>query len=868
MTNVNHTCINFVGGELAPSLNARSDIKVYSNGCARIENFILETVGPAKYRTGTRFVNSTRRNTLGRLIPFQFSDEQAYLVECTPGYFRFYKDEGIIIYDGLDITNVTIASKGVFTSSKHGLSNGDKIYISGLEGTVSALNNQAYTVADKTDNTFTLKDSNNAAVSTSGLTYTSGGHIGNRNVSAVSVSTGVFTVIAHQLNNGDEIFIDDLSGTIEALNGQSFIVSDITADTFKLVDEDDNYIDISDLTYTSGGFISRIYEITNPYSDISDMSDEEIMDYLHKIQFAQNADTSYFVHPQYAPRKLMRTGHSAWTFNTFTRTSDPFTGVGKYPRSVCFDGAGRLIYGGTDDDPEMLMMSRGPNASTGEQRYDDFTTGNLANDALKLFLNPSQGKVESIQWLAANDRYFLVGTFSGVRRVVSSDGYDSAFSATTGVLVKPIDSYGCESVKPIPRGNSLFYIQRGGLILRCLEYNLYYDSYKATDKNLVSDMILDSGVREIVFQQSRPDVLWHVRKDGKLIGLTYHESEDIAGWHRHIIGGTDCKVISAGIMPRKDNGEQLWLIVERFINGKTRRYVEFMTDFIKFKTPEDFYTDEENRDTDILHFQNDLYQRQKLETHLDSCLTYNGSKLGLDSNATLTIGTINSSNNVATVTSNVSLFSSSDVDREIWRIHDEDGIGSGRMRIVAFDSSTQIQCLIVSDFDKKILSPGEWALTTSRISGLQHLEGETVSIVTDGALHNNAIVENGKVVLDNQADVVHIGFSYRGLLKTMNIQAGGVTGSAQNKLRHVQKVVFEFMNTLGAYFGTDLYDLSKVAFRKMLDRTNRPSPLYTGGKREDVRDDTSDRKHCYVVQDTPLPCTIQAIDIFMETIDE
>ena len=92
MPNVNHTCSNFVGGELCPSVNARCDIKVYANGCSRLENFILEATGPVKFRTGTRFVNPTKNNSLGRLIPFQFSDEQAYLIECTPGYFRFYKD--------------------------------------------------------------------------------------------------------------------------------------------------------------------------------------------------------------------------------------------------------------------------------------------------------------------------------------------------------------------------------------------------------------------------------------------------------------------------------------------------------------------------------------------------------------------------------------------------------------------------------------------------------------------------------------------------------------------------------------------------------------------------------------------------------
>ena len=74
---VNVTLRNFIGGELGPSVRARSDIKVYANGCERIENFMIETTGPTTYRTGTSYINPTRRNNLARFIPFQFSDTQA-----------------------------------------------------------------------------------------------------------------------------------------------------------------------------------------------------------------------------------------------------------------------------------------------------------------------------------------------------------------------------------------------------------------------------------------------------------------------------------------------------------------------------------------------------------------------------------------------------------------------------------------------------------------------------------------------------------------------------------------------------------------------------------------------------------------------
>jgi len=783
---INQTTMNFAGGELGPSVRARSDIKVYANGCERLENFLLETTGPIKYRTGTTFVNPTRRNALGRFIPFQFSDKQAYLIECTPGYFRFYKDGGIIVNTDKVITGVTNANPAVVT------------------------------------------------------------------------------IVGHGYNNGDEFFVANTG--LEYLDGKSFIVKNKTTDTVQLYDEYDNAINTIGLAvYSSGGIANKIVEVVTPYTDITGMTADQVMDYLHKIQFSQNADTMYVVHPDYAPRKLTRSSHTDWTFNTFVRTADPFTGVNDYPGSVSFDGAGRIVYGGTYNNPEMIIMSRGPASDTGNARYDDFTKGTLANDSLKIFLAPSLGKVDAIQWLAVNNRYFLAGTYSGIRRVVSSDGADAAFSADTGAIVRPLDSTGCEAIKrPIPKGNQVFYLQRGGLVLRCLEYDLVYDAYKPVDKNLVSDMITSGGVREIVFQQGRPDVIWGVRKDGTLLGLTYHETEDVAGWQRHPAGGNG-KALSAGVMPRDGLFDQVWLINERKINGKTKRYVEYFADFQEFLTPEDFFTSEESQTADQETYENDMFERQKLELHLDCAMIYDGSLLGTDKNVTITVGAI--TNGIATFTSNVDIFKAGDLDRQIWRIH-ERGIGSGRASIVEFIDAKNVVCKILKDFDIATLKPGVWTLTTDDISGLDHLEGLEVGILTDGAVHNNMTVTNGKIKLSAQADVTHVGLRYRGLIKTMNLNAGGVSGSAQNKPRNVYKVVFEFLNSLGAKYGTSLYKLTKLDFRSSSNYTNRPSPLFSGGKEQRLEDKTARRKHVYVVQDSPLPCTIQAIDVFMETVDE
>ena len=75
---VNKILQNFAAGELSPKLNGRADLKVYNNGLERVENFIVETQGSARYRTGTKYVRTTRRNYKAVLIPFQFNDELSY----------------------------------------------------------------------------------------------------------------------------------------------------------------------------------------------------------------------------------------------------------------------------------------------------------------------------------------------------------------------------------------------------------------------------------------------------------------------------------------------------------------------------------------------------------------------------------------------------------------------------------------------------------------------------------------------------------------------------------------------------------------------------------------------------------------------
>jgi len=86
---------SFSSGELSPRLMGRTDSPKYASGCEKMENFIALPHGGAKRRGGTRFINEVKDSTkTTRLIPFEFSVDQTYVLEFGNNYIRFYTNGG------------------------------------------------------------------------------------------------------------------------------------------------------------------------------------------------------------------------------------------------------------------------------------------------------------------------------------------------------------------------------------------------------------------------------------------------------------------------------------------------------------------------------------------------------------------------------------------------------------------------------------------------------------------------------------------------------------------------------------------------------------------------------------------------------
>ena len=109
---------NFTGGELSPRLDGRNDLAKYSSGCKTLQNMVVYPHGSAARRPGTSFVAEVKTSSaFTRLVPFEFSTTQTYILEFGNEYIRFYKDSGAILESNLSITGITKANPGVVTGS-------------------------------------------------------------------------------------------------------------------------------------------------------------------------------------------------------------------------------------------------------------------------------------------------------------------------------------------------------------------------------------------------------------------------------------------------------------------------------------------------------------------------------------------------------------------------------------------------------------------------------------------------------------------------------------------------------------------------------------------------------------------------------
>ena len=195
-----------------------------------------------------------------------------------------------------------------------------------------------------------------------------------------------------------------------------------------------------------------------------------------------------------------------------------------FPRCVSFFEQ-RLVFAGTSTQPQTMFFSK-----SGD--YENMSSGTNDDDAMIYTIASNQ--VNAIQAMKAT-RTLIVMTTGGEYAVSSGASQDAI--TPTNINIRKQSNYGSAGVDALSIGNATIFVQRAKRKIRELAYNFDTDGYTAPDLTILADHISESGLTDMAYQQEPHSIVWAVRNDGQLAGLTYNRLENVVAWHRHIFGG-------------------------------------------------------------------------------------------------------------------------------------------------------------------------------------------------------------------------------------------------------------------------------------------------------------------------------------------
>jgi hypothetical protein len=456
--------------------------------------------------------------------------------------------------------------------------------------------------------------------------------------------------------------------------------------------------------------------------------------------------------------------------------------------------------------------------------YNNMKRGDLADDSVAYTVNAAQQN--EIRWLVGQET-LLIGTSGGEWRLGSTDP-SQAITPTNPMRPRIQTTYGSKELQAILLANAVLFVDQKGTKVRGAQYIFEQGEsggYDAPDYTFLSEHITKSGIVDMAFQQNPYPILWCVLDNGNLVGMMFEPGSKIWGWFRCEIDGL---VESVAVIPGTSEDE-IWIIVKRTINSATKRYVEY------FK-PRDWGDD----DADCFF--------------VDSGLTWDGGDA-------VTITGVSLANPCVITAANT--FSAGD-----------------QVKIAGIAGTTELNNKVytvanptTSNFEIKDVTGGvpinSTAFTTwtsggtaqqveNAYSGLDHLEGEEVSVLGDGSVHPNVTVSGGAVTLTDYFNKVHIGLPYTSALQPMELAVPGA--DIRGKQKRISQIIFSFYKTLGAKFGPTSGD-ETIPFRKVTDPLGSAPPLFTGKKIQTFPGGYELSGNIYVEQTQPLPLTVRSITV-------
>jgi len=774
MPKIWHSQNNFTSGQLSPRLLGRVDIDKYNSGAKQIQNWVVLPHGGVETRSGFNYVAE------GKLFPTgsdlvtngTFDSNITSWTDKSVGSGSIAHSTNLMNIVSVDSSNYGWAEQGVTTTAKA------QYQLTVTVGTGSVI----VRIGTATGGIDVLADT----------TLTTGA----RTVNFVAESATSYIGFYHQ--TGATHTIDTV--VVKAAESKKIHLKRFEFSTtqayiiefgnlyFRIYKDEGQIVDA-----TSGEPI----EVTTTYTEAD----------LFDLKFAQDADTLYIAHPSYAPRKITRSSHTSWTIAAVS-----FTGTG-FPSDFAGGSAGagsdggndnpgaitffqeRLWWGGSNNSPQKIWGSK-----TGDFENMDQGTG-LADEGIEYVLGTND--VNFIRWLKASES-MLIGTVGAEFRL-SANG---AAVTPSNVIITRETSHGSNTVDPVVAGRAVLFIQRNGRKLRQLIFDLDVDGFVAPDLTILAENITKTGeittdgIIDMDYQKELDSVVWGVLSSGSMAAMTYDRDQRVIAWHDHV---TDGKFESIAVIPDPPNEEDLvWVVVNRVINGVSRRFIEYKNRDMMVDSGLTFTSSSAEKVTNG-DFDSNLTGWNDISTGTAS-IEWNPlgrmDMFGVDANniawaedtlsltidvkyiLELTVGGGNVEIRIGNSSKGTDILN----DLEL-------GVGSRFVRFTPSNATTYLSIRNPNDATVYIDSVSVKEGTTS-LSGLDHLEGKTVKVTGNGGrVLTDAVVANGAITASEAITSGTVGLGYTPKITLLRPEFGVTDGKSIGRVLGISRTIVQIYDT-------------------------------------------------------------------------
>jgi len=484
---------NFSVGEMDPLLRARTDLEQYSNGLESAKNVVIHPQGGATRRPGLRTIAKIYDNPFAqefKLIPFQFSRTDTYLLAVQSGFIKVYKNDVFqVSVSATDITSAMVPdlkyTQAVDTliivhqdmHPKRLVRNSD---VSWTFEDVPLTNIPSYAFNPHTHYPqFAITPSavdGNITITASSYTSDTGTAQGGSSTTLILKAATSFTGTKTPVGMTLHLTSGTGSGQYRHVHsydlGTKTITIDDTWDTAP--DATTGYKVVPYGPPSIGELINRTIGSSQGQARIVSVVSDHVVDAVVTIPFfdASVMDNSIFPFPSQTL--------SVWNADTgyVTTWSDALG----WPRTAAFY-EGRLYFGGTALRPNTIWGSK-------VAQYFDFEQGTgLDDESVEATLNVNEfNEVTNLN--AGPDLQIFT---SGGEFVVIQEASQPVTPAT--FMVKPQTQIGSKPGLPVVNiGGSALFIQRQGQSLVSMQYNQEQGGYGILPLSTLSSHLLKTPI--------------------------------------------------------------------------------------------------------------------------------------------------------------------------------------------------------------------------------------------------------------------------------------------------------------------------------------------------------------------------------------